>query len=61
MTFDEKPTGSGETHRMPERTFQVQAVTIQPIPAIPGVHSSTLTMTILAVISLKRNNHLRSL
>lgn len=37
---------------MPEQTFWIQAVPIQPVPAIPRVYSGTLAMPILTVISL---------
>lgn len=45
-----------ETYRMPEQTFWIQAITIQPVPAIPGVDSGTLTMPILTFISLNKKN-----
>lgn len=45
-----------ETYRMPEQAFWIQAITIQPVPAIPGVDSGTLTMPILTFISLKKKN-----
>lgn len=37
---------------MPERTFGIQAVTIQPVPAIPWVKPGIITMAILAFTSL---------
>lgn len=41
-----------ETYWMPERTFGIQAVTIQPVPAIPWVKPGIITMAILAFTSL---------
>lgn len=42
------------TYRMPERTFGIQAITIQPVPAIPGVKPGIFTMPILTFTPLKR-------
>ena len=37
---------------MPKRTFGIQAITIQPVPAIPWVKPGIITMAILAFTSL---------
>jgi len=39
---------------MPERAFRIQAITIQPVPAIPGVKPGIFTMPILTFTPLER-------
>ena len=55
------PARQEDAYRMPERTLWIQAITIQPEPAIPRVHPGMFTMAILTFTSLITRGKSRSI